>query len=185
MTFRLRKYGISALVLVICSIATPLFASLAHAQQASPQTPCDKYLTAATVSGLLAGRPALNRYSQTEDEAADGCQWGLSDGTNFAMVDFSIEPQVATAFTNIEQMYPSHKTLAGVGDHADEFPTKPSNIPNAVETDVMAQKGGIICYAQLHRSNGPAGAKFIVQQDDDKIAAQLGKLCSLGFASGS
>ena len=158
----------------------------AAAQQAVIPTPCDKYLPASTVSGLLVGKPVINRYSMAATVPGDGCEWGVSDAqSNFAMVDFAINRGVKLSFSDLVTLSGGGgKSLPGVGDRAEHFPTKDSNIPNANETDIIAQKGDMTCYAQLHRTNGLPGQKLTVTQDDAAVAAQLGKLCSIGFSVG-
>jgi hypothetical protein len=154
----------------------------AKAQQAVIPTPCDRYLPASTVSGLLVGRPVINRYSMSGNRAGEGCEWGVSDAhSNFAMVDFAILKGLKMSFATLVTLHGGGKPLPGVGDRAEQFASSDSNIPNAKETDVMAQKGGMTCYAQLHRTDGSPGEKLTVTQDDQAIAARLGKLCSIRF----
>jgi hypothetical protein len=166
-------------------LLTATFVHQAKAQQAIVATPCDKYLPASTVSGLLVGKPAINRYSMSGNAAGEGCEWGVSDTqSNFAMVDFAILRGLKMSFADLVTLNGDGKPLPGVGDRAEQFATTNSNIPNAKETDVMAQKGDRTCYAQLHRTNGAPGEKLTVTQDDQAVAAQLGKLCSIGFSAG-
>ncbi len=179
-TLQNRPTFCGALVLLAATSVHP-----AKAQQAIIATPCDKYLPASTVSGLLVGKPVINRYSMTGNADGEGCEWGVSDTqSNFAMVDFAILRGLKLSFADLVTLNGGGKPLPGVGDRAEQFATKDSNIPNAKETDVMAQKGDMTCYAQLHRTDGSPGEKLIVTQDDQAVAAQLGKLCSIGFLAG-
>ncbi len=156
----------------------------AKAQQAVIPTPCDKYLPASTVSGLLVGKPVINRYSMMGKAPGDGCEWGVSDAqSNFAMVDFAILRGIKLSFADLVTLDGGGSPLPGIGDRAERFATTDSNIPNAKETDVLAQKGDLICYAELHRTAGPTGEKLITTTDDQALATQLGKLCSIGFAA--
>lgn len=157
----------------------------AKAQPAVVPTACDKYLPASTVSGQLGGKPVINRYSMTGKALGDGCEWAVSDGqSNFAIVDFAIFHGMKLSFADLVTLTGGGSPLPGIGDRAEQFATTDSNIPNAKETQVMAQKGDMTCYAQLHRTNGPPGEKLIATTDDHALATQLGKLCSIGFAAG-
>jgi hypothetical protein len=160
---------------------------LTHTAVAQPPvvaTPCDKYLPANAVSGLLVGKPTINRYSEMANLPGDGCEWGVSGpAEDFAMVDFAIVHVPQTPFSTYEGMSPGGKPLPGVGDRADAFATKDSNIPNAKETDFMARKGDFMCFAELDRTDGPPGEKLIVTDDDQALAIQLGKLCTIGFGA--
>ena len=102
------------------------------------------------------------------------------------MVVYFILRGLKTSFSaNQATLNGGGKPLPGAGDRAERFGTADSNVPNAKETDVIAQKGDMKCYAQLHATADPSGEKLIVTQDDRPVAAQFGKLCSLRFSAGS
>ena len=161
----------SAILGGICAVLCTS-AAFANVPYKGPPTPCDRGLSAKDVANTLSGKIVTNQYSMSWSAPGQGCELAVSNGTNMAMIDISARKGTLEVLL----MGNKHMSLAGFGDEAYFVPTTSSNIPNALETDVYVRKGGMICIAQLHRTNG-AGQKMVIPTSDHDIATRLGALC--------
>jgi hypothetical protein len=168
---------ITAMLFLIGSLAW----QSASAAAPGPPTPCDRELSAKDVADLLVGKAGINRYSMTSQVPGDGCEFGVGGGPAFAFVDISVKESTPQTWKNLLMSTP-HRPLPGVGDEAADLGTHDSNVPNAIETEVYARKGDLICMVSLHRSKGPAGEKLVVPASSDARSRKLGALCGRLFA---
>ncbi len=170
----------------VSALILPILAALCLAQPASadtaPLTPCEKELSAADFSGILVGRPTLNRYSMNARLPGDGCEMGVSDTQNYGFVDIGVSKQSAGFYTNVTS-YVKHTPMTGIGDEAAFLGTGPGDPPNTTATTVVARKGDLICTVEVDHSNTPKGEADIVKMSDDAMAQKLGALCAKVFAA--
>jgi hypothetical protein len=170
--------GILALTLMLFS--APVFAD----NYKGPPTPCEKEISPGDAAGLLKGKAEINHYSMGASLPGEGCELGVHDGSNnIAMIDISARKGAHEALQMAVQITPSAKPFPGVGDEAFDFGQSDSNIPDAQQYEIRARKGDLLCTAELHRSNGAPGEALLVSADPQKIAVQLGALCTKIFAA--
>ncbi len=174
-----RSIAANFLALTLILFSAPVFAD----DYKGPPTPCEKELSLGDAAGLLKGKAEINHYSMGASAPGEGCELGVHDGNNFAMIDISASKGTHETLQMMLQITPSAKPFPSVGDEAFDFGQSDSNIPDAQQYEVRARKGGLLCYAELHRSNGAAGDALLVSTDPQKIATQLAALCTKIFAA--